>query len=120
MISTSKTNKNPRHRNRMPGIFIFNYSLLIKLWFAQEMTYRLVLKRRKRALPLFIVKFIKSFLQVFVQNNPAAKLGNGTAGRRAWKVSQCKVSKINSVHNGMFFHVKIIKIISNANQQLAF
>nr|DAR16612.1 MAG TPA: hypothetical protein [Caudoviricetes sp.] len=97
----------------MPGIFIFNYSLLINLGFAQVMTYRLMLKRRKRALSFLVVKFLQSFLQVFVQNNPAEKLGNGTAGRRAWKVSQCKVSEINSVHNVMFFHVKIIKIIRN-------
>lgn len=77
----------------MPGIFIFNYSLLINLGFAQEMTYRLVLKRRKRALSFLIMKFIKFFLQVFVQNNPAAKLGNGTAGRRAWKVSSARSVK---------------------------
>ena len=46
----------------MPGIFIFNYSLLIKLWFAQIMTYRLVLKRSKRALSFLVVKFVQSFL----------------------------------------------------------
>ena len=62
------------------------------------MTYRLVLKRRKRALSFLVVKFVQPFLQIFVESNPASELGNGTAGRRAGKVSQCKVSKINSVH----------------------
>ena len=83
----------------MPGIFIFNYSLLIKSGFAQVMTYCLVLERRKRALSFLVVKFIKSLLQVFVEQNPASELGNGTAGGRTGKVSQCKVGEINSVHN---------------------
>lgn len=40
----------------------FSFLIIHESGFAQVMTYRLVLKRRKRALSLFIVKFVQPFL----------------------------------------------------------